>query len=325
MKSLARACLFLAILRPAAPQILLNPPPKPDVISVEVDLVNVLCSVRDSHGAYVKGLRKEDFELRVDGHPRPIANFAPEVSSPLTVALLLDVSGSVAAVIPDEKSAAARFFSEVLRPGDKAMLAGFAELIAVWQDLTPSVPHIQAALDRAAPFQWTAGQRLETRPRGGTLLYDAVLLVSTNKLKPLTGRKTVVLITDGDDNGSIANEKKAVEAAQQADAVIYGIRYLDRRFGLMGGGMSANPSVVRLDAGFGALARLSQPTGGRAFDAMRGNGLQSAFDAIGEEMRNQYGLGFTPAGPAGKGEFHKLEVRLRPSGLKAQARSGYYR
>src|SRR5215472_604233 len=105
MKFLVLACLFLAISGPPKAQVLLNPPPKPDVIRVDVDLVNVLCSVRDKHGAYVKGLKKEDFELRVDGHPRPITNFSAEVASPLTVALLLDVSGSVAAMIPDEKVA----------------------------------------------------------------------------------------------------------------------------------------------------------------------------------------------------------------------------
>ena len=323
MKSLARACLILAILGPAPAQILLNQPPQPDVIRVDVDLVNVLCSVRDKHGAYVKGLRKEDFALRVDGHPRPITNFAPEVASPLTVALLLDVSGSVAAVIPDEKAAARRFFSEVLRPGDKAMLAGFAELIAVWQDLTPSVGVVQAALGRAAPFQYTPEQRLETRPRGGTLLYDAVTLVATNKLKPVTGRKTIVLITDGDDNGSIATAKKAVQAAQEADAVIYGIRYQDRGFSLRFG--TGGPQAIPLVSGLGNLVHLAEPTGGRAFDAMRDTGLEGAFNAISEEMRNQYGLGFTPAEPAGKGGFHKLEIRLRPPGLQAQARAGYYR
>jgi Ca-activated chloride channel family protein len=283
-------------------------------------LVNVLCSVRDKHGAYVKGLRKEDFELRVDGRPRPITNFAPEVASPLTVALLLDVSGSVAGVIPDEKAAGGRFFSEVLRQGDKAMLVGFAELIAVWQDLTPRVEHVQAALERAAPFEPAPEQRLETRPRGGTLLYDAVTLVAGNKLKPVTGRKTIVLITDGDDNGSIASSKKAVQAAQEADTVIYGIRYLDRRFsGGLGGPLALG------DFGWGSLRSLAEPTGGRAFDAMRDTSLEGAFRAIGEEMRNQYGLAFAPAGEAGKGEFHKLEIRLKKPGLKAQARAGYYR
>lgn len=297
---------------------MLNPPPKPDVIRVDVELVNILCSVRDKHGAYVKDLRKEDFELLVDGHRRPITNFAPEVASPLTVALMLDVSGSVVRVIPDEKAAARRFFTQVLRPGDKALLAGFAGLIAVWQDLTSSVENLQLALDRATEFAWNPDQKLETHPRGGTLLYDAVTLVAGNKLKRLTGRKTIVLITDGDDQGSIATLKKAVQAAQEADAVIYGIRYQDRSFGGQFG-------LGTFDTGMGALVHLSEPTGGRAFDAMKDTSLEGAFNAISEEMRNQYGIGFTPSEEKGKGEFHKLEIRLRKPGLKAQARAGYYR
>lgn len=321
MKTPARACLFLATAGIAGAQILLNPPPKPDVISVDVDLVNVLCSVRDRHGAYVKGLGQDDFELRVDGHPRPITHFAAEVSSPLTVALLLDVSVSVAAIIPDEKAAAAHFFAEVLRPGDQAMLAGFAQHIAVWQDLTPSVPYVQAALDRAEPFRPSREDPLGPLARGGTLLFDAVTLVSQTKLKPVSARKTMILITDGDDMGSIANLKKAVQAAQEADTVIYGIRYLDRTRGFMGG----PPLSMDPDPGWGTLERLAEPTGGRAFDAVRDTSLEGAFREIGEEMRNQYSIGFAPEGRAGKGRFHKLEIRLKPAGLKAQARAGYYR
>ena len=105
---------------------------------MDVDLVNVLCSVRDNRGAYVRGLAKEDFELRVDGRPQEVTHFARELDSPLMVALLLDVSGSVSNIIGTEKAAAGRFFSEVLRSADQALLAGFAQYVAVWQDLTPS-------------------------------------------------------------------------------------------------------------------------------------------------------------------------------------------
>jgi VWFA-related protein len=120
-----------------------------------------------------------------------------------------------------------------------------------------------------------------------------------------------------------------VQAAQEADAVIYAIRYEDLRFSMSAGGFGA--AGFRLDEGLANLNRLSTPTGGRVFDATRGklqaafDAIQAAFDAIGEEMRNQYGLGFAPAEAAGEGKFHRLEVRLRKSGLKAQARAGYYR
>ncbi len=145
----------------------------------------------------------------------------------MTVALLLDVSGSVERVLGAEKAAANRFFAEVIRPGDQALLAGFAQLIAIWQDLTPSSADLQTALEKAGPFHATAYQTLATRPRGGTLLYDAIALVADQKLHKLPGRKTMVVITDGLDNGSIATLGKALKAALEADAVIYAIHYED--------------------------------------------------------------------------------------------------
>jgi VWFA-related protein len=119
----------------------------------------------------------------------------------------------------------------------------------------------------------------------------------------------MILITDGEDNGSVANIAKAVQAAQESDAVIYGIHYVD--------------SGSRRD-GFGALEKLSNPTGGRAFHVTSKHPLAEAFADIAEEMRNQYGLGFRPS-TANEGMFHRLEVRIARPGSKVQARAGYYR
>ena len=311
MKELLAALMLMGAPWPAGAQIELNPPKPASAIVVDVDLVNLLCSVRDQHGAYVKGLNKEDFEVRQDGKRQVITHFAREVDSPMTVALLLDVSGSVAGIIGTEKAAAARFFDEVLRPGDRALLVGFADLIAVWQELTTSIERLQRALQRAGPFADPAGNP-EVRPRGGTLLYDAVTLVAAQKLQSLPGRKTIILITDGQDNGSIANIAKAVQAAHEADAVVYGIQYEDSERGYPGrNGMSA-------------LEKLSEPTGGRTFRVTRKMPLEVIFDDIGEEMRNQYGLGFRRAADGREGEFHKLEVKSTMAGVKVQARTGYY-
>jgi VWFA-related protein len=304
--------LLLALLHPACAQILLNPPRDASVITVDVDLVNVLCSVRDQQGAYVKDLSKEDFEIKEDGHRQEIRHFAREVDSPLTVALLLDVSGSVSAIIGTEKAAASRFFSEVLRPGDKALLVGFAQLIAVWQDFTPSAAHLADALDRAGPFVMTSGQT-EYLPRGGTLLYDAVNLVARDKLTKQPGRKTMVLITDGEDNGSIVNLETARKAAQQSDAVVYGIHYED-----------GSRSSQHGSSGIAALEKLSAPTGGRTFHVSKKTPLEAIFAMIQEEMRSQYGLGYKSTNPATDGGFRRLEVKSSRPGLKVQARAGYY-
>jgi Ca-activated chloride channel family protein len=296
---------------PAGAQIELNPPKPASVITVDVDLVNLLCSVRDQRGAFVKGLSKEDFEIRQDGKRQTITHFAREVDSPMTVALLLDVSGSVAAIIGTEKTAAGRFFDEALRPGDQALLVGFAQQIAVLQELTPSKERLQASLERAGPGALPVDS--EVRPRGGTLLYDAVTLVASRKLQSLPGRKTIILITDGLDNGSIANIAKAVEAAHQADAVVYAIHFEDEQRAryFRGRGMSA-------------LEQLSTPTGGRAFHVDGKTPLPEIFSRIVEAMRNQYGLGFTPPADNQPGQFHKLQVTTTRPGLKAQARTGYY-
>jgi Ca-activated chloride channel family protein len=293
------------------PQIVLNPPKPPATIAVDVELVNLLCTVRDRRGAYVNDLAKSDFEVLEDGKRQQITHFAREADSPMTVALLLDVSGSVERVLGAEKAAANRFFAEVIRPGDQALLAGFAQLIAVWQDLTPSSADLQAALEKAGPFHATAYQTLETRPRGGTLLYDAIALVADQKLRKAPGRKTMVVITDGLDNGSIATLGKALKAALEADAVIYAIHYEDEAAPAFGSGMIT-------------LQRLSEPTGGQAFHVSSQLPLQAVFQTITEEMRNQYALGYRPPHADKDGRYHRLEVKLSKSGLNVQARTGYF-
>jgi VWFA-related protein len=306
------ACMLLALLSPpACAQIVLNPPRDSAVIHIDVDLVNVLCAVRDKSGAYVKDLTQADFEIKEDGKRQPLTHFAREVDSPITVALLLDVSGSVRNVLGEEKSAAARFFEEVLRPGDQAMLVGFAQMIAVWVDLTPSKTELLESLKRAGPDALPLGE-VEMRPRGGTLLYDAVNLVASQKLKHLPGRKVMILITDGEDNGSLEGTGKAIQAAQIADTVIYGIHYKEETY----------RSSAR--DGLGALAKLAEPTGGRAFHVSGKMPLARIFQEIAEEMRNQYGLGYSPPPGSRDGTFHKLEVKSTKPGLKAQARNGYF-
>ncbi len=302
------ALLLAALAAPGEAQVLLNPAKPPSTISVDVDVVNVLCSVRDRRGAYVQGLSREDFTVRDDGKPQPITNFSSDPDTPLTVALLLDVSGSVSSILAAEKAAAAEFFHKVLRPTDQAMLVGFAELVAVWQDLTPPGAQLDDALERAGGFQLTMEHSVH---RGaGTLLYDAVNLVSRQKLKYVAGRKIIILITDGLDVGSEVKPREAVRAVQEADAVLYTIHY-DSGPHAPGGGMSA-------------MQKLSDPTGGRVFHVDRNTTVEDAFAAIQEEMRNQYSIGFRRPDAAQDGAYRRIEVSVSKPGLKVQARHGYY-
>jgi VWFA-related protein len=304
---IAHAILLWMLAAPASAQIELNPAPDPTVIHMDVDLVNLLCTVRDRNGAYAADLSKDDFTVLDNGQRQTITHFGRELDSPLTIALLLDVSGSVTNVLDLEKAAAQRFFSDVLRPGDAALLVGFAQYVLVWQDLTSSRENLQRALEDAGPMEPLQGGPLA---HGGTLLRDAVNLVAAQKLRRLPGRKTIVLITDGEDNGSRASLEEAVKAAQEADAVIYGIHYEDGNQ-FYGDGLHV-------------LQRMSAPTGGRAFHVDKKMTLEKIFAAIEEEMRNQYGLGYAPPDKSKSGAFHKVEVKVLKPGLKVQTRDGYY-
>lgn len=297
---LTRRALFpLAFAAAARPQIALNPPRAPSVFTVDTHLVNVVFTVRDKRGGYVKDLAREDFEVREDGRRQEITHFAREVDTPLTVALLLDLSWSIAGIFDAEKAAAARFLSEVLRPDDKACLAGFADTVTVWQDLTPKVSLLHQALECVAP------------KHAGTRLYDAVTLVARTKLRPQPGRKTMIVISDGLDHGSQADLETSARAAQQADTVVYGIHYQDH-------------TATRLEGGgHRVLQKLSRPTGGRSFRVSGKLTLEQVFDAIREEMRSQYAIGYRPPSPA-DGRFHRLEVKTTKPGLTVQAREGYY-
>ncbi len=300
----------MTVLLPVAGQILLNPPKNSSVISVNVDLVNVLFTVRDRRGGYVKDLRKEDFEILENGRKQEIRQFARDLDTPLVVSILIDTSGSVAQVLPEEQAAARKFLKEVMRPTDKALLASFSSHIAVWQDLTSSLPQLNEALDKTAdPIDpRKAG---EFRARGGTLLFDSVSLVAREKLRKQPGRKAMIILTDGLDNGSIATANSASKDAIESDTVIFGIHYEADR-------------LQKDSSGLAALRKLTEPTGGRTFHVDDENKLDAIFADIQEEMRSQYAIGFKPPDEVRDGSFRKLEVRSRKSGMKVTTRSGYF-
>jgi VWFA-related protein len=153
---------------------------------------------------------------------------------------------------------------------------------------------------------------------GGTKLYDAIYLASNDELSQKTGRKALLLITDGDDRGSYYARSQAIEAAQRADAIIYSIYYVDtgqQRFGQRSddGG-----------AGLAGLRRMSEETGGRAFTVDKKHPLQQAFTDIQEEMRSQYAIAWKPANAERNGEYREIEVRAKNADYVVQARKGYY-
>src|SRR5437660_7613431 len=245
-------------------------------IKVDVDVVNVLCSVRNKAGGLVGNLSKDDFTLVEDGKPQTIKYFTRDTDIPLTIGLLIDISGSQARLIEDERRAAFQFFSQVLRKKDMAFLISFGPETELLQDFTNSPRLLQAALEGLHVESAVGGLHPGPVPTAstmrGTVLYDAVYLAATDRLQKEVGRKAMVLRTEGDDQGSRLNKEKAIEAAQKSDAIIYGIYYVDRGayfgpggFGIGGGG------------GEGVLRHMSEDTGGRLLRVDRKHTLNDIF------------------------------------------------
>src|SRR5687767_6966891 len=204
---------------------------EPLSIKVDVDVVNILCSVRDKKGAIIGNLTKEDFTLFEDGKPQQIKYFTRETDLPLTIGLLVDVSGSQARLIEEERRAAFEFFSQVLRKKDMAFLISFGSEAELLQDFTNSPKLLQHALQELKVNSGVGGLHpgpvpTASQPRG-TVLFDAVYLAASDRLQKEVGRKAMVVLTDGVDQGSSMRREGAIEAAHRADAIIYSIYYVD--------------------------------------------------------------------------------------------------
>ena len=288
-------------------------------IKVEVNVVNVLCTVRDGKGRLIPNLEKSDFDLREDGRPQSIMYFTRETKLPLTLGLLVDSSVSQGNLIADERSAAAAFFQQVLGKQDAAFLMSFDVNVDLLQDLTSSVNFLKRALGEIRINGGGAGMSgpfPSSTSGGGTHLYDAVYLASTEVLQKEVGRKAVILITDGQDQGSKLSRQEAIRSTQKGDTIVYGILFVDRAFyGGFGGFGYSGESVLK---------EMSEETGGRVFRAKNDKELNDAFSQISNELRNQYNLGYTPTNGTRDGSYRKLDVRMNRGGLRVQARKGYY-
>lgn len=298
-------------------------------IRVNVDLVNILFTVRSKHGGQlIPNLTKDDFKIYEEGKEQTIQRFSRETDLPLTLGLLIDISASQERLIDIERQAASAFFSSVIRPKDEAFLISFGKSTDLLQDYTNSARLLTAALqdlrgDGQTPMigrgpipNVNTGPVPTSGTPKGTLLFDAVYLASNEKLKSEVGRKALVLITDGEDQGSYYDRKAAIEAAQRADAIIYSIYYVDHYFymraGMFGGGGESD------------LRKMSEETGGHVFTVDGKHPLHEVFQEIQEEMRNQYSIGYVSTNPKKDGTFRHIEIKPSNSEYRVQARNGYY-
>ncbi len=332
-------------------------------ISVKVKVVNVLATVRDKHGEVIPNLTQNDFILEEDGKPQTIRYFAHETDLPLTLGLLVDTSLSQRRVLDQERSASRSFVTRMVREDrDKAFVIHFDREVELLQDLTSSHEKLESALDNLETPQFsrpTGGSQSDPNSGpgggrhggygrgqghggqrwggGGTLLYDSVYLAGDEVLSKQAGRKALIILSDGVDNGSKESLDYAIETAQRSDAIVYSILFKDDEesggFGrpsFGGGGMGRHggmggPQYPRMERPDGkkVLERISKESGGRLFEVSKKQSVEQIYTQIEDELRHQYNLGYTP-NPAAAAGYHKIQLTARKKDLLVQARDGYY-
>jgi VWFA-related protein len=305
-----------------APQDATQAPEQSDtVIKSRTSVVQVFFNVKDKHGALVPGLVKDDFQVLEDGKPQVLKYFSSESNQPLTLGILVDTSGSQMNVLPMEKEMGALFLNRILRDTDQAFLINFDVNVELGQDFTNSKKLLKEALEKTkintgggscGGLPGLGGGPMPCGSSGprGTLLYDSVYLSAHDMLYKEVGRKALILLTDGEDQGSRIKIREAIEIAQKADVICYVILAADRG--------------VTMGFGSSDMHTMTEATGGRVIDVgNKPDKLRDAFDQIAQELRSQYNVGYTPSNTTADGAYRKLEIKTKPD-LKIQARKGYY-
>ena len=310
------------------------PPPPPEdpdapvtTLKAEVNLVSLYFSVKDKNGMLMPHLTKDDCSVEEDKNPQKLKNFQAETNQPLTLGILLDTSGSQQRVLPLEQQFGSQFLSRIMKSKDEAFLITFDVDVDLLQDYTNSPRLLEKSMNKAeintaagngaagVPGIGTGPVPTQGSPKG-TLLYDAVYLASNEKLSRETGRKAMIILSDGEDQGSVHKIQAAIEAAQKSNVIIYGILLADRA---QYGGFSLGYS------GDFAMKKMADETGGRLINVgNNGKKLEAAFEQIEEELRTQYVASYTPTNTKADGGYRKIAVSCKGDNLKVQVRKGYY-
>ena len=315
---------------PDAPPVSNAPPPPPEeesmgTLKLNVNLVDLFFTVKNKSGELIPHLTKDDCSVAEDKVPQTLKNFSAETHLPLTLGILLDTSGSQYDVLPLEKQASGEFLERVLKSKDQAFAVSFDVNIDLLQDFTNSARMLEHALNKAEIN--TAGGNggsgipglgggtipIHGTPKG-TLLYDAIYQTSYDKLADQPGRKAIIILTDGDDQGSDHKIQEAIAAAQKANTIVYVILIAEPSFY---GGFGYN--------GYSAAKRISEETGGRLINVgANGKKLDAAFEQIEEELRTEYLASYTPSNAKQDGTFRRIAVQCKGDDMKVQVRKGYY-
>src|SRR5271165_6681943 len=361
LHSVTRSCIRIAVLLAAAALLLSWTLLAQEVptFSSEVNVVNVLATVRDKQGKIVSNLTKDDFKLQQDGQPQTIRYFTKVTDLPLTLGLLVDTSMSQRRVLEQERSSSYSFLENLMREDkDKAFLIHFDWEVELLQDLTSSRQKLNAALEKldnpkfAPGYGGGGGSGGGSQGGGGgghhggggTTLYDAVFLGSDELMQKQKGRKALIILSDGVDTGSKLSLNRAIESAQRANTLVYSILYADpeayshlgypggmgRHGGWGGGGMGRGPGgggypqQASHSDGKKVLQQISRETGGRFFEVTKKRPINEIYTEIEEELRNQYSLGYTPEKAVAGVGYHKINLTTTNKDLIVQTREGYY-
>lgn len=296
----ASAAFYLAARRAAAQE---DPS-----FSSDVQVVNVLATVRDKKSAIVRDLEKDDFSLVEDGRPQNIRYFARESDLPLTIGLMVDTSMSQVKVLDAERGASFRFLDQVLRENkDHVFIMQFDLTVQTRQALTAS----RRDLDQALTMVDTPTRnQLRNQYGGGTLLFDAIVDASQDTMSKQQGRKALIVLSDGGDNGSDASLDSAVDAAQRAETLIYAVLYTEGGFGS--------------GEGRRIMQHLAKESGGSFFEVSKKFTVDQVFALIEEDLRSQYSLGYVSDRPAQIAEFRKIQLTVKRPSLIVQSRDRYW-
>jgi Ca-activated chloride channel homolog len=301
-----------------------------EVIRVDTSLTNIFFTAADKHKRFVGHLKQEDIRILEDGHPQEIFTFQQNIDLPLSTAILIDTSRSEERTLPDEKAAARAFLEAVMRPGrDEASIVSFTGDVTLEQGFTGNLERLRRAIDRVEfvpPSGYIGGGVVVggTPPisgqnqalAGSTAIWDAVWATSNELLADAAeeSRRAIILLTDGEDTISQVKMQDAIERAQKADALIYTI----------GIGDSYNFGVNE-----GALRKISEQTGGRAYFPHSERELREAFAQIQRDLREQYLIAYSPSNKAQDGTYRRIQIELtnpelRKQNLKLTYRAGYF-
>ena len=284
----------------------------------DVHLINLGFSVRDRQGKLVSGLTQDDFEVLEDGVPQKIAFFAKSEDVPLTLGLVVDISGSQGSFLKPHEHDLRTFLHSALAPTDRAFLTCFANHIRLVTDYSAPNRDLAKALGGYEHVK-DVSEYPELGPKeirtAGTAFYDAIYYSTVQMLAPKDGgRRALIIFSDGEDNSSAHHMLEAIEAAQTNDVLLFCVRYTE---------VKNDRLTARNKYGTSVMARIASETGGADFDA-REKGLAENFRQIGEQLRSAYELGYHSTNPSSDNTFHKITIRPKDPALTVKAKTGYY-